>query len=263
MQTEPGRSCSTVSTRDGRTMNENFYFRGAHYDAQHEHVTPDVVFFRGIAREIGGPILEVACGTGRIAIPLLDDGHAVTGLDIEREMLDRAIEKTGRKGSFLLGDMRGMQLGRRFRLVIIAFNSLGHLHAAEDVRRFFARVHEHLDDGGRFVLSMFNPDLRMLSRKPNDTREISRYRDPESTGEVVVTETATYDRANQLLQSTWHYRIGDRAFDTQLRLRIFFPQELDALVRQAGFSIAAKYGNFDRSPFTSDSPHQIIVAARP
>ncbi len=138
-------------------MNEGFYARGAQYDAQHGHLTKDVEFFRRIAAEIGGSILEVACGTGRIAIPLLEDGHLVTGVDLEQEMLNRAIEKAGSRASFLLGDMRNMQLGRRFRLVIIAFNSLGHLHTADDVQRFFARVHEHLDSDGRFVITMFNP----------------------------------------------------------------------------------------------------------
>ncbi len=243
-------------------MNEDFYFRGAQYDAQHEHVTKDMEFFREIAKEIGGPILEVGCGTGRLAIPLLEDGHSITGVDLEQRMLDRAIEKGGSKSSFLLGDMREMDLGQRFHLIIIAFNSLGHLYTANDVERFFARVHEHLDGGGRFVLSMFNPDLRMLSRKADEVREVSRYPDPESPYEVVVTETATYERATQLLRSTWHYQIGDREFDTRLQLRIFFPQELDALLRYAGFSIAAKYGDFDRSPFSSDSPHQIIVATK-
>jgi hypothetical protein len=78
---------------------------------------------------------------------------------------------------------------------------------------------------------------------------------------VVVTETASYDRASQVITAHWHYSIGIKQFENRLRLRVFFPQELEALLHYAGFAICAKFGSFDRASFSADSPHQIILAA--
>ena len=242
-------------------MSDGFYSRGIQYDAQHRHLTADVDFYRSVAREQGGPILELACGTGRILAPLSSDGHDVAGVDAEESMLAIARPKLPKSAQLLCGDMRRFDLGRRFRLVILAFNSIGHLYQRADVESCLDCVKTHLAADGLFVLSMFNPDLRLLARGSNEVREVSRYPDPESTREVVVTETASYDRASQVITSHWHYSIGTEQFRNRLRLRIFFPQELEALLHYAGFEINARFGNFDRSQFSSNSPHQIILAA--
>ena len=241
-------------------MFEEFYRRGNQYDAQHKHLTADVDFYRAIARDHGGPILELACGTGRILAPLASDGHDVAGVDLEESMLAVARAKLLGSSQLICGDMRHFNLGRKFRLIFLAFNSLGHLYQRADVENCLGRVKVHLSDDGLFVLSMFNPDLRLLVRGMNDIREVSRYPDPGSGREVVVTETASYDRASQVITSNWHYSIGGEQFKNRLRLRIFFPQELDALLHYAGFEIRTKFGNFDRTEFSSDSPHQIILA---
>ena len=242
---------------------ETFYERGDQYDAQHKHLTNDVAFYRALARDHGGPILELACGTGRILAPLAEDGHDVVGIDLEESMLavSRAKLSNSASAQLLQGDMRYFDLGRKFRLILLPFNSLGHLYERADVENCFERVKQHLSDDGLFVISMFNPDLRLLMRGPDDFREVSRYLDPESAREVVVTEAASYDRATQVITSNWHYSSGSQEFQNRLRLRIFFPQELEALLHYAGFAIRKRFGNFDRTEFTSASPHQIILAA--
>jgi SAM-dependent methyltransferase len=244
----------------GGPLSNEFYKRGLQYEAQHKHLTADVDFYRAIAREHGGPILELACGTGRVLVPLAGDGHEVAGLDLEESMIAVARSKLGKSAELRLGDMRHFDLGRKFRLILIAFNSIGHLHKRSDVENCFRCVKEHLSGDGLFVVSMFNPDLRLLTRRADDVRDVSRYPDPESEHEVIVTETCTYDRATQILTSNWQYTIGGSNFDTQLLLRIFFPQELDVLLHYAGFEIRLKFGSFDRTEFAADSPHQIILA---
>ncbi len=183
-------------------MFEEFYRRGNQYDAQHRHVMADVEFYRAIARDHGGPILELACGTGRILAPLANDGHDVSGLDLEESMLAVARTKLSGSSQLISGDMRHFNLGRKFRLILLAFNSLGHLYQRTDVENCFERVKEHLADDGLFVLSMFNPDLRLLVRGVNDLRELLRYPDPESGQEVVVTEVASYDRSTQVVPTS-------------------------------------------------------------
>lgn len=87
-------------------MSDEFYRRGNHYEAQHKHLTADVAFYRLIARECGGPILELACGTGRILEPLSNYGHDVVGIDVEESMLEVAREKLSSSVELRLADMR-------------------------------------------------------------------------------------------------------------------------------------------------------------
>jgi hypothetical protein len=88
---------------------------------------------------------------------------------------------------------------------------------------------------------------------------VSEYPDPDSDNRVVITETNRYDRASQINYITLHYKIGDREITHELNMRIFYPQELDALLFYNGFMIEHKYGDFDQSPFTSESKGQIVV----
>ena len=241
-------------------MVEDFYRQGKQYDAQHRHLTADVEFYRDVAKDHGGPILELACGTGRVMAPLANDGHDVTGIDIVESMLSVAQSKLTDAAQLVQSDIRYFNLEKKFRLIILAFNSIGHLYQRSDVESCFARVKKHLADDGLFVLSVFNPDLGLLMRDKGDYEEMSRYQDPDSGREVVVTEAASYDRASQIITSNWLYSIEDEKFTNQLRLRIFFPQELDALLHYAGLKIRKKFGNFDRSAFSSSSPQQIVLA---
>ncbi len=242
-------------------MEEFFYRRGDHYAAMHAHMTADVEFYRDLAARLGGPILELACGTGRIALPLADDGHRVTGIDIAESMLDYARRAGEDRARFLHADMRAFELDERFPLILLAFNAIGHLHTRADVYAMLDRVRAHLAPDGRFVIALFNPDLGLLNRRPEAEREVARYPDPDSDADIMVTETARYDRASQILTAYWRYAIGEREEQATLQLRMFFPQELEALLEHRGFEVAEKYGDFDFAPFRSEAPHQLLVAA--
>jgi len=241
-------------------MSADFHRRGVQYDAQHAHLTADIEFYRQIVREFGDPVLELACGTGRVSIPLARDGHKVTGIDIEESMLATARSTNDTDAAFHQADMRGFELDGRYAVALLPFNSVGHLHCRDDVEGCFQSVWRHLSPDGVFVVAMFNPDLKLLARRPEEEREISRYPDPESDNEVVVRERVVYDKAAQIVTSTWHYVIGDSEFETELRLRIFYPQELEALLHYSGFKVFRRCGDFDGRAFGSDSPHQIYLA---
>jgi hypothetical protein len=92
-------------------------------------------------------------------------------------------------------------------------------------------------------------------------RPVAEYPDPEGRGQVTITETLAYDRASQISHILWYYSIGDRqdVFVEELNMRIFFPQELDALLVCSGLTLEAKYGDYDERPFASDSPKQLPV----
>ncbi|KPJ51543.1 hypothetical protein AMJ39_09695 [candidate division TA06 bacterium DG_24] len=91
---------------------------------------------------------------------------------------------------------------------------------------------------------------------------VARYDDPDGSGEVVITESNEYDRATQVNRIKWHYEIGTQPERiVENNVRIFFPQELDALLRWSGFRIDSKFGDYDRTPFESNSRKQLAVCA--
>src|SRR5689334_4995155 len=122
------------------------------YDAIFPVGGPADAFYRGVARRTGGPVLELACGTGRFTVPLARDGHVVVGLDQSPAMLALARDKARAAGvnvDFVAGDMRDFALARAFALVLIATNSLLHLHDAGDLVRALACARAHLAADGR------------------------------------------------------------------------------------------------------------------
>lgn len=210
----------------------------------------------------GGRVLELACGTGRLTVPLAERGIATIGLDNSQVMLETATAKAAAQGVspvFLLGDMRGFDLDMQFALVFLPNNSLGHLHTFPEVQACFASVLRHLAPSGRFAVDMFSPSLRLLLREPDTHYPVTDYTRPDGKT-VAVTETVSYDAATQVNHSLWHYQAeGEPAEVRPLNLRIFFPQEMDALLRLSGFTVEAKYGGFDKSAFTSASRQQVVV----
>lgn len=239
------------------------YDDGWHYDGQTRHYVEDIPFYLRQVRTFRDPVLELACGTGRVTIPIAERGHRVTGLDVSEPMLAVAKEKAKARGvdiEWVRADCRDFSLGRRYAFVLLPFNSISHLHDLASLEACFRRVQEHLAEGGRFVIDMFNPRLGILLRDPSRRYPVVEYDDPDGRGVVTITESNVYDAASQVNRIKWNYQIGGRSERTvENNMRIFFPQELDALLRYNGFSIEAKYGDYEETPFGSNSSKQIVV----
>jgi SAM-dependent methyltransferase len=247
---------SDVIYRDGRL-----------YDSQHKGFDEDIPFYTKRARMYGEPILELACGTGRIAIPMAKEGLRITGLDVSASMLAEARKKSAEQGldiEWIETDCRDFHLETRFNLIFLPFNSIAHLLDPESIESCFSCVREHLTPEGRFIIDIFNPKLEILVRDASERYPTGEYDDPDGRGRVVVTENNVYDRAAQVNRIKWYYRTGEEPEETvaDLNMRIFFPQELDALLRYNGFEIEAKFGEFDETPFTSESLKQIPVCRK-
>lgn len=242
------------------------YWDGGHYDAFNQPTQDDLKFYLAEARKARGPVLELACGTGRLTIPLAGKGVAITGLDLAAPMLETARAKAAAAGvkiPFLRGDARKFRLGKKFKLIFMAFNSLQHLGKAEDLRGLFASAAAHLAPGGRFIFDVFNPDPLCLVRDPEELLPVAYYDSPEGGGKTLVNESYSYDRAAQVSRLAWHYRSEKtgRTLKKTLNLRCFFPQELLALVQANGFRVLARYGDFRKKPFTGGSMKQIVICA--
>jgi len=258
-QRESAKTLSMTMDRD------SIFIEPRHYDLLAQMTAPDdVPFYLKKAEEYGGPVLELACGTGRVCIPLAQKGFEVSGLDRSLPMLTQARAKAELAGvnlELILADCRDFRLDKKFNLILFPYNSINLLHDLESVRACFSVVALHLAESGRFIMETFNPDLEFLGRDTSQPIHVVRYLDPDRSEEVVMTETSEYDYATQINHVVWHYEIGGQkeAMVHEMDMRIFFPQEFDALLGFSGFEIEHKYGNYDQSPFSSKSPKQIVV----
>jgi len=222
-------------------------------------------FYRRQISRYGQPVLELACGTGRLTIPLAEDGVDIVGLDLSTQMLELAEAKArGRRLSvhFVRGDVRAFDLGRRFKFIFIPAQSLSHLHERDELESCFACVRRHLAEGGRFLIELFNPSVKLLSREPEQSHPVGRgeYEEADGGGRVIVTARSRYDAATQVNHVRYHFRPEEGEEEVlSFEMRQFFPQEIDALLVYNGLRIEKKYGWYDEAAFGSDSPKQLIV----
>jgi SAM-dependent methyltransferase len=221
-------------------------------------------FYRRQAARYGEPVLELACGTGRLTIPLAREGVNISGLDISEEMLHLAKRKASQsrlRMRFLQGDIRSFDLGEKFKLIFIPAQSLSHLHMREEIEDCFSCVRRHLADEGRFLIEVFNSSVGMLARESGRRYPVGQYADPEAGSPIFVTEEVRYDAASQVNHIRWFFQNEGSNLETvhAFEMRQFFPQEIDALLWYNDFLIEHKYGSYDEREFSSDAGKQLII----
>lgn len=248
-------------------QNSSLYENSWLYDLIHEKPADsrEVNFYERAIKRYGSPVLELACGTGNYLVTLSSQTDVeISGLDISGDMLHAAelrAENQNVETNLINADMRDFDLDQKFALVFIAGNSLQHLNTYEDVAACFASVQRHLKPDGKFIVEIFNPSIKLLNRNPNERFFVGEYR--TENGWVVITENVSYDAATQINHLQWHYKnqFMKEEETVSFTMRQFFPLEFDLLFGLNGFRIEEKFGDFDESDFTSDSPKQIVVAA--
>ncbi len=243
-------------------MNSDLYDHPALYDALLP-VGAHLPYYAELAGRASGGILELACGTGQLTVPLASAGFQVTGLDLSEPMLTVARQRAAARHvsvEHVLGDMRAFDLGRRFALIFIARNSLLHLHSPKDLLAAFAMVRRHLEPGGIFAFDIFNPSVRLLARPPNQRFPVMQV-ETESFGTLSVEQTSEYDAARQVNVGSWYVSAPGRpdAWVLSLALRSIFPQELPLLLAAGGFHLQSREGDVDHTPFDSSSRSQVCL----
>lgn len=249
-------------------MSDPFYADGRLYDRLFPGSDQAIGFYRAEADRQGGSVLELGCGTGQKLIPIASDGHPCVGLELSPAMLAAARRKADAAGvdvEWAPGDMREVDLGRTFDLVLIAANSLLHLHEIPDLVACLRSVRRHLAPGGRLVLDVFNPSVRLLAAADGvrRSRDALSFVDPER-GAVRVDVAETYDAAAQVTRGTWFF-----STDTEpdfrvapLEMRSIFPQELPLLLALGGLHVVERFGDWSQAPFTPDAALQVVVGER-
>ncbi len=213
------------------------------YDAWSAHMTADIAFYVDLAREADGPLVELAIGNGRVAIPVArETGRPVIGIDLSPAMLAQARVRAAGAGVRLdlrAGDLRTFTLDEPAALISCPFRSLQHLPAWADRRRAFDRVAASLRPGGRFAF-----DHRIAARLDGARQESP-------------------------VPHTIRHAVGDNRIDLVLddgatsSLWWATKNEWLGLLDVAGLELEALYGGFAREPYTEDSREYVFVARRP
>jgi SAM-dependent methyltransferase len=219
------------------------------YDAWSAHMTEDVDFYVSLAAEAEGPVVELAVGNGRVAVPIAErTGRRVIGLDASPAMLEAARARADAAGVALElrhGDMRELELDEPTDLVICPFRSLLHLPTWADRRRVFERVAAALAPGGRFAWNGFAFDPAVAAEHAGGWHDQNGIR-----------HRVDHVPADSRIDIT----IADRG---TVSLHWVTRSEWDGLVDVAGLEVEALYGWFDRRSFDDESRELVYVARRP
>ncbi|HKA93715.1 MAG TPA: class I SAM-dependent methyltransferase [Acidimicrobiia bacterium] len=202
-----------------------------------------------------GPALELAIGTGRIALPLVRRGVPVSGIDASEAMVARLRAKPGgERLPVTIGDFADVDVDGRFALVFVVYNTFFALLDQASQQRCFRRVAEHLAPGGRFVIEAFVPDL---SRFERGQRVEVRHIDSESALLMLSRHRPAAQRVDSML-----IRIANDSVRTwPVPIRYSYPSELDLMAEQAGLQPEHRWGGWARQPFTDASVKHVSVYA--
>lgn len=232
-------------------------------------------FYVDLARESGGPVLDLACGTGRVTLAIAEAGIETVGLDLAPAMLAEANAKRARTAegvrqrvTFVQGDMSAFDLGRRFALVIVPFRSFQELLTVNDQRNALACIREHLEPGGLLAADVFDP--RYESIRPGVDDQVVTLPDMafgDGTIKVEIRRRVN-DPLTQRLTEVWRFiEVGvdgmpKRVEEEVHSLRWTFRYEMRHLMELEGFKIKSEASDFHGSPSTYGK-QQVWTAMRP
>jgi SAM-dependent methyltransferase len=234
-----------------------------------------VAFYSALAQEAGGSVLEIACGTGRVSIPIARLGFPTTGMDIVPGMLEQAKRKSAGLGvRWLEDDARTFDLHEQFHFIFLTGNAFQAFVTNAEQAALLQRARVHLHDEGLFAFETRNP-LFPATKPPEgffpllETRTEAEDRPSflDVAGhEVQESLTQVYDHVTQILHLTgrkrWHDGEEEQTKITRTALRYTFPQELAALLHYNGFRIERQYGDWNYEPLSATSPSIISICRK-
>lgn len=230
------------------------------YDLINADYRKDIDFYREEAKRAQGKILEVACGTGRIYIELLQNGLDAYGVDLSEKMLKVLRQKLIRlelPQKVFRANMRDFSLKETFDLIIIPFRSFLHNLTSTEQLQALKNLKAHLQTEGRLILNFFPPNPEFLVQKKDAYSEKIKIR-----REIYKLEIQTYflDQLDQVVESiTRIYKKETLLWEGVIRYALIFKKEFELLLRLAGFSRWEIYGGFEYEPFVNQKQEMVWV----
>ena len=233
------------------------------YDDLMADMRDDIELYVSLAGEVGGPVLELGCGTGRCMIPLTRSGYDVVGLDISKPMLSRLElnlrsepDELRHRAMPVYEDGRFFSLPLRFGMAFTALNSFSHLLTKEDQELFVSNIYAHLRAGGIIVIDVFNPQLKQLMGCGRRIRSAREY-------QVIDDESPANIAAQTRVVNTSYRLRGTVLAHIEWKQRYTFRFELEHLLEKAGFTILHLWGDYRRTPFGDATERLFMVARKP
>jgi SAM-dependent methyltransferase len=247
-------------------VNPPLYDDAELYDLVHADYRDDLSFYRRLAADHGGPILELGAGSGRLTELLAVDGYQLTAVEPSAAMRragEARLAKGGLSGrvTWIDGDMRTLDLGARFPLIVAPFNTLMHLDTLDDQDAALERVEAHLEAGGLFACDVYAPRFTAGTSVHHATLRL------EAGEAAQLTSYTEHDPLRQ--RTTVHHQLDLLASDGTLRRRSATLQqrsyhrfELERLLRSAGLGALRSFGDFQRGPIHEGSRVWVMLAGR-
>jgi SAM-dependent methyltransferase len=244
----------------------------AYYDLIYADVKEDIPFYVALARETGGPVLELGCGSGRTLFPLAQAGFEVVGLDSSEAMLRKARERAAAETPeglvhLLQGEMTCFDLERRFRLISVPFNTWLHLPHHGPQAAALRCIDQHLLPGGWFVMDLPAPATIVDAEHDGSMVLEGIFSGREPQERVLQFSSTQLDSKQQVLHVTWIYDLvgadgGLKRTVVPMTLHYLFPRQAQRLLQEAGLKVKAMWGDYDRAPYTADSEKLIILTEK-
>jgi len=233
----------------------------------------DLEFYVGMAKASGGPVLDLACGTGRILLPIARQGIPIHGIDSSLPMLNVLRDKLGQElkdvqelVSVSHGDIRNFRSNREYPLAIIPFRPLQHMYTVEDQVAALQTAAFHLEPGGILVFDVFYPKFDSLNSKVGEELLELEWTPKFDRSKVVrrFIRKESVDKINQNFAATFIFRTyqGERLVQEEtepLRLSYYTYPHLRALFLLTGLEIVEEYGSFERTPLDNQAEQMIFV----
>jgi ubiquinone/menaquinone biosynthesis C-methylase UbiE len=242
----------------------------------------EIDFYRALAAKVksaGGSILEIACGTGRVAVRLAQDGVRVVGLDLSPEMIAIATKKSAGldNARWVEGDMRSFRIDETFDLALIPGHAFQNLNSPQDQFACLDCIRRHLNPGGGLIVHLDHmnaENVRWLGELCAEKRGVfeaaEEFRHPQTGRPTRASRAWSYEPSTQTAveQTVWEEldaggQILHRVEREPVRLHVVFRFEMEHLLARAGFEIEAVYGDFFRNALQDDSPGMVWVAKKP
>ncbi len=223
----------------------DYYATPELYDLIYAPYRADIPYVVRLAKEANGPVLEVACGDGRLLVPMVEAGVDADGLDLTPAMAEGARTKLAAKGlraNVVVGDMRDFTMPRRYRWILIGFTSFYHNLTQDDQLATLRCCREHLEGGGSLTIVAFHPSVAVLAGLDGTPKVTMEHDRPDGRGRVRVTDATTSDTYAQVTRVARTVEILDpagaveRTVESGFELRYVFGPEMELLFRLAGFS---------------------------
>ena len=239
------------------------------YDIEHAPFSEDLDMYRNFAELCGDSVLELACGSGRVLLPLAREGYEVTGVDTSASMLELARRRLQAAGvasrcRLVQQDICTLHLGQKFRMAFIALGSFAHLISRKTQQQALGAVRAHLSPGGTFILDISNADARFMEDLSGHVLHQGTWRRDDGTMlSHFVSPASSLDK--HLLELTHFYDSHSQGGTVQrtiatLYLYLFERSEMELLLEQAGFVVKDVYGDYSLESYQLESPRMILVA---